>query len=120
MAELVTMLLVITWVVVVGVVAVIIPIKLAPISAFIGYHFLYNILFLSWAIYDMNFTSHYAHGPNSLFIIVPSWLFLTCYYSAKIVIGFRKNILPPSMVGVFAIAGAYVVGIVLVIGSDFY
>lgn len=120
MTEALGILLVVTWVVVVGAAAIIIPIKLTPIGAFIGYHFLYNILFLSWAIYDMNLTNHYAHGPNSLFVIVPAWLSLTCYYSVKVMNGFRENTLPPNMVGVFTIAGAYVVSIILAIASDLY
>ena len=49
-------------------------------------HLACNALFVSWAFYDINYTQHYLHGPNSSFIIIPGSIGLFLYY----VFGYRK------------------------------
>jgi len=43
-------------------------------------HALVNIMFLVWAGVDLFFTQHYAHGPNSMFLIFPGFLAFAAFY----------------------------------------
>lgn len=43
-------------------------------------HVIFNSIFIVWSIYDLGFTYHYGHGPNTLFIIFPGWFALGIYY----------------------------------------
>ena len=44
-------------------------------------HLIGNALFTLWAVYDLNFTQHYMHGPNTTFLILPGAIGLMLYYS---------------------------------------
>lgn len=43
-------------------------------------HVFVNLLFLGWAYYDLHFTTHYGHGPNTLFIVFPGLLAFSFFY----------------------------------------
>lgn len=50
------------------------------------FHVAGNALFIAWAFYDINYTHHYMHGPNTSFIIIPGTIGLLLYY----LFGYRK------------------------------
>jgi hypothetical protein len=43
-------------------------------------HFVLNLLFLVWAVYDVLFTYHYPHGPNTILIALPGFIAFFMFY----------------------------------------
>ena len=54
-------------------------------------HIIINAAFIAWSIYDLYWTQHYAHGPSTLFIIIPAWPLLMLFYIFRYHIMVKKT-----------------------------
>ena len=74
-----------------------------------------NLAFMNWAIYDVRFTSHYAHGLNTLHLIFPMLVAFAGYWALVLpmVMQRRTTVVDLARIAGVAANGAVYAGLML-------
>jgi len=78
-------------------------------------HLFGNVIFMTWSIYDIEYGFHYAHGPNSLFLIIPALPALMIFYAfiyPKVITYNKSIMLSHILAGLYLVAS--IIGVILV------